>query len=183
MGVSRALARVLPPANLPLSALYGGRLGWGCRRAQARLCGRAIRPFSLMSQHTLERVFVRIRIYWIIGFSGFSRRAASFGKRSSIFVLAGFPVMARSASRERRNPENPSNPDSDKDAQSPAPPQVSTSGTRAAPRSSLLSLLSEKRESAIFPNYTAFPSIPRISSSTSPSITYSSAIRWKQRWR
>ena len=28
MGVSRALARVFPPANLPLQALYEGRLVW-----------------------------------------------------------------------------------------------------------------------------------------------------------
>ena len=64
-----------------------------------------------------QRALVRIRIYGIIGFSGFSRRAFSAGKRSSIFVLAGFPVMAKSASRAKRNPENPANPvnpDSDK---------------------------------------------------------------------
>ena len=29
MRVSRALARVLTPANLPMQPLYGGRLGWG----------------------------------------------------------------------------------------------------------------------------------------------------------
>ena len=35
MGVSRALARVLPSANLPLQALYGRRLRWG-RAARKR---------------------------------------------------------------------------------------------------------------------------------------------------
>ena len=38
------------------------------------------------------------------------------GKRSSVFVLAGLTVVAKSASWAKRNPENPANPDSDKDA-------------------------------------------------------------------
>ena len=42
----------------------------------------------------------RIRIYWIIGiigYSGFPRRASSECKTSSIFVLAGFSIMAKNA--------------------------------------------------------------------------------------
>ena len=65
------------------------------------------------------RRLVKIKIYGIIGFSGFARRASLTDKRSSAFVLAGFSVMAKSASRAKRNPENPANPenpDSDKDA-------------------------------------------------------------------
>ena len=41
---------------------------------------------------------VRIRIYGIIGFSGFFRRASSICKRIQaliLFVLAGFPVTAK----------------------------------------------------------------------------------------
>ena len=60
---------------------------------------------------------VRIRIYGIMGFSGFVRRASSPGRRLFIFGLAGFSVMEKSASRARRNPVNPANtvnPDSDK---------------------------------------------------------------------
>ena len=51
------------------------------------------------------------------GFSGLVRRASLTDKRSFVFVLAGFPVMAKSAIRTKCNPENP---DSDKDARSPA---------------------------------------------------------------
>ena len=45
MGCRGRLARVLPPATLPLQALYGGRLGWA-RRPQARPCGRDARAPS-----------------------------------------------------------------------------------------------------------------------------------------
>ena len=45
--------------------------------------------------------FVGIRIYWIMGFLGFAQRASLTGKRSFAFVLAGFPVMAKSASRAK----------------------------------------------------------------------------------
>lgn len=44
------------------------------------------------------RVFVRIRISGISGFSGFSRRGAyAAGGRLCIFVLARFSVAAKSA--------------------------------------------------------------------------------------
>ena len=42
----------------------------------------------------------------------FPRRAYSTCKRSSVFLLAGFPIMAKSAIWTKRNPENPANPDS-----------------------------------------------------------------------
>ena len=44
------------------------------------------------------RFLVRIRVYGIIGFSGFARRASLTGKRSFVFVLSEFPVMAKIAS-------------------------------------------------------------------------------------
>ena len=55
----------------------------------------------------MARAFVRIRIYKIIGFSGFSQSASAFGKRLSILGLDGLPVMAKSAGWAKRNPENP----------------------------------------------------------------------------
>ena len=49
-----------------------------------------IRSLPFLS-HRWACGLVRIRIYGVIGFSsGFSRRSYSIGKRSSIFVLAGF---------------------------------------------------------------------------------------------
>ena len=60
------------------------------------------------------------------GFSGLwdfqdSARLSLYGKRSSVFVLRGFPDMGERAGWAKRNPENPANPvnpDSDKGAQS-----------------------------------------------------------------
>ena len=62
---------------------------------------------------------VRIRIYGIIGFSGFSRRASLMGERLSAIVLAGFLLWRKARvgrSEILKNPANPVNPDSDKDA-------------------------------------------------------------------
>ena len=87
-------------------------------------------------------VFVRIRIYRIIGFSGFPRRMALTGKRLSVFGLAGFPVMAKSARWAKRNPVNPvnpANPDSDKDAQPPPPCPAGTMKSETALINSLIS--------------------------------------------
>ena len=63
---------------------------------------------------------VRIRICGIYGiFRIITARASSSGRRLSIFSLAWFPVMVKSARRAKWNPENPDNPinpDSDKPA-------------------------------------------------------------------
>jgi len=45
------------------------------------------------------RFLVRIRIYGIIGFTGFARRASLTGKRSYLFVLAEFAVMRKAQAR------------------------------------------------------------------------------------
>ena len=101
----------------------------------AALCGRDAR-----APRALGAYLVRIRIYGIIGFSGFpwsSRRflsaiahisnpvipakagiqrgADAIGTSASAIcwsapVLAGFTVMAKGARRAERNPENPANP-------------------------------------------------------------------------
>ena len=88
------------------------------------------RGMSIRARH-----LVRIRIYGIIGFSGFAQRAPSpgNGKRSSIFVLARFTVVAKIAIWAKRNPENhanPENPDSDKYAQTSAVRKMERLGGR-----------------------------------------------------
>ena len=108
--------------------LDGGRLGWGCRGRLARVGrrasnpldsrlrtndgviereSRAAKPFSLWAN--MDSHLVRIRIYGIIGFSGFYRLV--FERRTLIHArFGGISVMARNAIWANRNPENPANP-------------------------------------------------------------------------
>ena len=57
-----------------------------------------------------------------------SIRSSLIGKHSSISILAGFPAIAKSAIRSKRNPENPVNPDSDKDPLSPPASSIHIGG-------------------------------------------------------
>ena len=65
--------------------------------------------------------FVGIRIYGIIGFSGFVRRVCDWQAliRIRLVWICGYGKRARWANRNPVNPANPVNPDSDESAQSP----------------------------------------------------------------
>ena len=110
-----SLISVRLPRSLPRHSRESGNPDGG-----TPLGASANRGISIHARH-----LVRIRIYGIIGFLGFAQRAPSpgNGKRSSIFVLARFTVVAKIAIWAKRNPENPANPenpDSDKYAQTSA---------------------------------------------------------------
>ena len=84
----------------PCKPFMGGRLGWGCRGRLARVPPPpANLPLYLPLRHSREggnpdggrrrdaRDGIRIRIYWVIGFSGFSQLV--FGWRALIRIHLG----------------------------------------------------------------------------------------------
>ena len=105
---------------------------------------------------------VRIGIYGIIGFSGFTRRAFSTGIHLTVFGLARILDMGKSASWAKQNPENPPNPDSDEDTP-PFPPSTPSFPRKRESRRMQPSPLPEtkRRAQPTDPFSLSTPSFPR----------------------